>query len=177
MTEDSVRHVPTADELIERAKELPSADDPIIIIARGQAVPWGRTGSRVIQPRGGGKPFATKFTPKKTRNFQAYVQYLANEARKSRGRFEGPVALAVFVEIEPPKSWSVLKVSKALNGEVLPTGRPDADNVLKSCLDACNKILFRDDSFVVDTSARKRYGREHKAVIIVRPVKGETAQR
>jgi Holliday junction resolvase RusA-like endonuclease len=45
----------------------------------------------------------------------------------------------------------------ALAGEVLPTTKPDADNVVKAVFDGLNGVLWRDDVLVVDLRVRKRY--------------------
>jgi Holliday junction resolvase RusA-like endonuclease len=45
----------------------------------------------------------------------------------------------------------------ALGGEVLPTAKPDADNVVKAIFDGLNGVLWRDDVQVVDLRVRKRY--------------------
>ena len=44
-----------------------------------------------------------------------------------------------------------------LDGRLLPTSKPDTDNVLKAVLDGCNGVLWRDDVLVVDVRIRKRY--------------------
>jgi len=40
---------------------------------------------------------------------------------------------------------------------VLPTTKPDADNVVKAVFDGLNGVLWRDDVLVVDLRVRKRY--------------------
>jgi Holliday junction resolvase RusA-like endonuclease len=46
----------------------------------------------------------------------------------------------------------------ALSGELCPVKRPDLDNYMKTALDACNEIVFADDSQIVKLIANKRYG-------------------
>jgi Holliday junction resolvase RusA-like endonuclease len=45
-----------------------------------------------------------------------------------------------------------------VDGDRLPTSRPDADNVAKAVSDGANGILWVDDSQIVDMAVTKRYG-------------------
>lgn len=42
-------------------------------------------------------------------------------------------------------------------GEINPTGKPDADNIIKAILDALNTYAYKDDAEVVSVTAEKRY--------------------
>jgi Holliday junction resolvase RusA-like endonuclease len=66
------------------------------------------------------------------------------------------VGLQVVCSI--PQSWSQKKQRMALAGEVRPTGKPDADNVLKAMCDGMNGVVWRDDAQAVEVSVSKRYG-------------------
>jgi Holliday junction resolvase RusA-like endonuclease len=57
-----------------------------------------------------------------------------------------------------PISWSKKKAAAALAGQVLPTRKPDADNVVKAVFDGMNGVVWRDDVQAVDLQLRKRYG-------------------
>jgi Holliday junction resolvase RusA-like endonuclease len=50
-------------------------------------------------------------------------------------------------------------------GELLPSKKPDIDNVLKIVLDALNGVAYKDDSKVVSVSGKKIYSDEPKLVI------------
>jgi Holliday junction resolvase RusA-like endonuclease len=50
-------------------------------------------------------------------------------------------------------------------GSVLPSRKPDIDNVLKIVLDALNGVAYKDDSRVVSVSGRKIYSMTPKIVI------------
>jgi Holliday junction resolvase RusA-like endonuclease len=57
-----------------------------------------------------------------------------------------------------PASWSKAKRAAALSGEIVPTKKPDMDNVVKAICDALNAIVWVDDVQVTDLLARKRFG-------------------
>jgi Holliday junction resolvase RusA-like endonuclease len=70
----------------------------------------------------------------------------------------GAVQVWIEIEVEPPTKFSKRMRASALAGEVFPTVKPDADNVLKAILDACNGVVYLDDKQVVKLSMMKRYG-------------------
>jgi len=115
------------------------------------------------------------FVPAAQRNFAAVLQIeAANAMRKANTTmFDEAVTLELTAEVSIPASWSNKKRNRAIAGEVVPTGRPDLDNLYKIVADAFNMVLFRDDSQVVSLRARKRYSVEPKLVVTVRPANGE----
>ena len=57
-----------------------------------------------------------------------------------------------------------------LNGRILPTKRPDADNVAKIVLDGLNKVAWEDDTQVVEMMVIKRYAEEPLVAVIVEEI-------
>jgi Holliday junction resolvase RusA-like endonuclease len=93
----------------------------------------------------------------KSAEFKALVSMIANREMKGSSPMETAVALNITVNKPVPQSWSKKKQKMALSGEVKPTTKPDIDNYLKSVLDGCNGILFKDDSQVTYVTASKVY--------------------
>jgi Holliday junction resolvase RusA-like endonuclease len=56
-----------------------------------------------------------------------------------------------------PKSYAKAKTAACLAGQVHPTGRPDADNVLKLVTDAMIGVFFLDDAQLVRMAVSKHY--------------------
>lgn len=115
-------------------------------------------------PQGKGRPKVVKIagftrmaTPAKTVQYEGLVAHAAQLALKGAALFDAAVACNVFIDAPVPASWSAKKQRMALAGEVLPTTKPDADNVVKAIFDGCNGVLWRDDVLVVDLRVRKRY--------------------
>lgn len=102
-------------------------------------------------------PHARMFTPTKTVAYEGLVAHAAQLALAGRPLLDGPVSVALSIECQVPQSWSGKKQRLALAGEVLPTTKPDADNVVKAIFDGLNGVLWRDDVQVVDLRLRKRY--------------------
>lgn len=116
------------------------------------------------QPQGKGRPrigkigaHARMFTPAATVAYEGLVSHAAQQAMQGRPLFDAAVGVNLFIDAAVPQSWSGKKQRMALAGEVLPTTKPDADNVVKAIFDGLNGVLWRDDVLVVDLRVRKRY--------------------
>lgn len=100
---------------------------------------------------------------------EAYEKMIAEYAgllmnRKHVPPTERPVSLLVHSFRSIPDSWSTRDKARALDGNILPTSRPDWDNYGK-ITDALNGIVWHDDSQVVDGRVIKRYS-DHPALRI-----------
>jgi Holliday junction resolvase RusA-like endonuclease len=107
---------------------------------------------RVRFTREGQRPF----TPQQTVNYEGRLAHAAQIAMNNRRLLEGPISVSIdvrmHVPVSKPKRWR----AQALAGIVLPTKKPDADNVAKF-LDALNLIVWADDAQIVDLHVTKRY--------------------
>lgn len=114
------------------------------------------------------------FTPEKTRNFEAALKYAALQVMGSRPPLEGPLAVEMTIVMPIAKSWSKKRQRAALSGEERPTKKPDTDNFAKT-LDACNEIVWVDDSQIVELTVRKFYGAKPGMWARVSPIVQEEA--
>jgi Holliday junction resolvase RusA-like endonuclease len=112
------------------------------------------------------------YTPKATRNWQAQVAAEAGVVMRGIAPIGGPVEVWVTVLRRPPRSWSKRRQAEAIAGRILPTRKPDIDNLEKSSLDALKGVVWEDDSQVVDQHSRKRYGACERILIRVRVLEG-----
>lgn len=125
----------------------------------------GRPRSRVVTPRNG-KPFASVYTDAQTRNYEAEVRFYATRAMEGQLLFDGPVCVTFIAKFLPPKSASKTKTADMLAGDIMPTKKPDADNIIKIA-DALNGVVFKDDAQIVEAFIRKKYSIEPGLEIIV----------
>jgi Holliday junction resolvase RusA-like endonuclease len=114
------------------------------------------------EPVGKARPRFTRqghaYTPKKTSDYEREVRNSFRIAYPAHEPMAGPVSMEVYAFFGVPKSWPMKKREAALRSEsLLPTGRPDASNVLKAVEDALNGLAYLDDSQIVDASVQKRY--------------------
>lgn len=132
------------------------------------------------EPIGKGRPkigrvggHARMFTPTKTANYESLIAIFAHEAMQGRDLLTGPVLMELRIVVPIAASWSKKKTAEALAGEVMPTKKPDADNVLKAICDGINGIVFKDDVQVVNVSMSKRFGETPGVTVRVVPLAGK----
>ena len=129
----------------------------------GIPVAWARSRARFVE---GQRP--TFFKAPTQRANQKTIGQLAAYARGSVDIWEVPVELECIFFFPVAKSWAPWRRAQALAGQIMHTKKPDTDNLIKQVKDACTGILWRDDTFVVDTVGRKRYGETPRTVVVVR---------
>ncbi|MDG5470533.1 RusA family crossover junction endodeoxyribonuclease [Jeotgalibacillus sp. ET6] len=104
--------------------------------------------------------------PTKSRNYKEYVRLVASQYALSEP-LEGPLKIRVNVYRPLLKNFSKKKAAAAEAGLLRPTTKPDIDNLVKGVKDACNKVLWRDDSQVVELKASKFYSSRPRVEIRV----------
>ena len=101
--------------------------------------------------------FVTTYTPEKTINYESLVSLAASSAMNGARPIDGPVDLLVEINLQIPASASKKQQALMAQNIILPTKKPDGDNVLKAVKDAINGVVWRDDAQVVDGRYSKRY--------------------
>lgn len=136
------------------------------------------------QPQGKGRPrvgrvggHARMFTPSKTLAYEGLIAMACQQAMQDRELMQGPVLLEMRMLHAVPKSWSRKRREAALQGEIMPTVKCDADNCLKAVCDALNGVAWRDDTQVVNVSLSKRYANVPRVEVRVVPLMAEGAQK
>ncbi|MCR5652821.1 MAG: RusA family crossover junction endodeoxyribonuclease [Ruminococcus sp.] len=99
------------------------------------------------------------YTPTQTREYQRQVVQ-AYKAQYNGVYFNKGVPLGVKIKAvyKIPQSASKKKQAQMLEGTILPTKKPDYDNIAKIITDALNGVAFYDDAQVVYSSQLKVYG-------------------
>ncbi|MGD6847267.1 RusA family crossover junction endodeoxyribonuclease [Rossellomorea aquimaris] len=113
--------------------------------------------------------FNRAYDPKKSKDFKKYVKLVAAEHRPKK-LFEGPLQLFIRVYKPTLKNFSKKKLAAAESGELRPVTKPDVDNYVKGIKDACNQVLWKDDSQVVELLASKWYSETPRIEIMVVPI-------
>jgi Holliday junction resolvase RusA-like endonuclease len=144
------------------------SDSPVTVVIAGEPVPKAR-------PRLTRRGIA--YTPAHTRKYEAHGRLAAQLAMDGRPPIEVPVRLELVAELPIPVSWSGRRRALAVTGDLLPTSRPDVDNYIKAGLDSLNEIVLRDDSQVVEITARKRFSVAPKLVMTAFPLAAACSNR
>ena len=118
------------------------------------------------EPVGKGRPRFSKrgdyvhaYTPKKTSDYEEKIkfEFMACNCEKMPVYGKGiPLKVEMVIAMQIPHSWSGKKREQARLGNIVPTKKPDVDNVIKQ-LDALNGLAFHDDSQIVEITAEKIY--------------------
>lgn len=128
------------------------------------------------EPVAQGRPRAGKtwtgktvlYDPSKSRDFKQFVRLVAAQ-HAPKELITGPIRLFVDVYRPTPKRLQT-KPKQALidSGELRPTVKPDVDNYVKGVKDGLNKVIWEDDSQVVDLTVRKFYSLSPKVVVCIK---------
>lgn len=104
-----------------------------------------------------GKPFVMQYPDPGTAAYEKVVGQLAALHMRGKRPTDKPVALLVHIFKSIPPSWPRRDREAALAGAIRPDSRADWDNYGKACSDAMNRIVYLDDSQVVDGRVIKLY--------------------
>ena len=128
----------------------------------------------VGEPQGKGRPrfstrggFVKTYTPEKTASYENFVKLCYLNKYKGQ-KLDGEIIAEITAYFSIPKSFSKKKRSEAIEGKIMPTKKPDTDNIAKTILDSLNGIAFEDDKQVVALLVKKLYGEEAKVVVTLK---------
>ena len=99
------------------------------------------------------------YTPRETLNYEAQVRVAYANAYPGRQPFAAGTALALQLEAHfPLPAGAPKRLRRQMEaGTTTPmTQRPDLDNLVKTVLDALNRVAWADDGQVAEITARKR---------------------
>jgi Holliday junction resolvase RusA-like endonuclease len=83
---------------------------------------------------------------------------------------KGPIELSLTFFMPIPKGTSGIRKRQMLNRVLLPTTRPDEDNLAYIVTNALKEIVYEDDSQICAKHVYKFYGETPKTIIKVRPI-------
>lgn len=119
-----------------------------------------------------GRPRFTKnghaYDPAKSRAYKELVALRAREAMAGRGPMPRGTAAYCIIEVRcrMPQRFTKRQREDARLERLLPTKKPDADNIAKAIMDGMAGIVYEDDAQVARVSCRKRYGEEPGVYVV-----------
>jgi Holliday junction resolvase RusA-like endonuclease len=118
-----------------------------------QGEPFGKERPRIC--RKGPKVFA--FTPAKTASYEKVVR--AQYKEKIGIKFEGkiPIKVKIIAYYKIPERASEKQIGEMVAGLILPTKKPDVDNICKLILDALSGVCYEDDVQICKLEIKKFY--------------------
>lgn len=119
--------------------------------------------------KGDGRTFVTARTPDETIIYENLVRM--EYERQCGGVYFGkgePVELTVTAYLPIPISTSKKRARLMDGGELRPVKKPDLDNMVKTAMDAVNRIAYSDDVQVVDMHVHKYYSERPRLEVTIR---------
>lgn len=114
--------------------------------------------------------FVKTYTPAETASYENLIKL---QFKISCGDWysEEPLKMKITAIHGIVKSATKKDKAKMLGGELKPTKKPDADNIVKIICDALNNIAYRDDTQVVELEFKKVYGELEKVIVEIEEIK------
>jgi Holliday junction resolvase RusA-like endonuclease len=127
------------------------------------------------EPIGKGRPRFSRqtghtYTPEKTARFEERLAWAAQSTMQRRPLFDGPLRVLINAYFSIPASKPAKWRLAAMEQKILPTKKPDIDNVIKGVADALNKVVYVDDTQIVSLAAGKFYSDRPRIEIFIRHV-------
>ena len=105
------------------------------------------------------------YTPKETVHYETFVKMLYLEQHAGKKPFTGPVYLMISAYYQIPKSASKKRKKAMEEQAIMPTIRPDVDNITKIIMDALAEVAYEDDKQIVSCCINKLYSDEPKVIV------------
>ena len=127
------------------------------------------------EPIGKGRPRFSRqtghtYTPEKTARFEERLAWAAQSVWERKPLLEGALEMVVRTYFSVPVSKPVKWKADALSKKILPTKKPDIDNIIKGVADSLNKVIYVDDTQIVALKAYKFYSDRPRIEIFIRRV-------
>jgi len=110
---------------------------------------------------------ARAFDPKKSRDWKSFVKDIAQRAMFENGHtepFDGPIVARMRFAFSLPKSHHRKRTPRPRQWH---TKRPDIDNLSKGIFDACESVVFMNDTQIVRVVADKIICKQGEAPFVV----------
>lgn len=128
--------------------------------------PQGKARARTVNIKG----MTRSFTPENTVIYENLIRSVFLQSHGKASMLipdKEPVGIYINAYFAIPKSTSKKKAELMRKDIILPTKKPDADNIGKIVADALNGIAYHDDSQVVDLHVVKRYSTVSEGLMIL----------
>jgi len=127
------------------------------------------------EPRGKGRPRFSRtghaYTDNETKAYEnKIIAYYRKEYGGNRFADASFVCVDVIAYLPIPKGATKTQATGMAQKTILPSRKPDVDNILKVVLDALNGVAYKDDARVYKTSCVKFYSAEPRLEVTIKAV-------
>lgn len=102
-------------------------------------------------------------TPEKTVSFENLVRYCFEQSGGKKT--DKPIKITVKTYMPIPSAMPKRVQIEALAGNVVPTAKPDNDNIEKSIFDALNGFAYKDDTQIAENHTYKFYSADPRTEV------------
>lgn len=97
------------------------------------------------------------YLPEKTVSYETYIKELFSIKYSEFMPKGGALTLHIWAGLLMPKSTSKKKLAEMKLGILEPEKKPDVDNILKTVMDALEKLAYKNDSQICHVVIDKAY--------------------
>ena len=112
------------------------------------------------------------YTPRQTQDYERQIRM--SFAAKNTAKFEKklPLEVQILACFPVPQNTGKKLKEAMLTGEILPTKRPDSDNIIKIILDALNGFAYHDDAQICRICFAKMYAEKPETKVLIKNIEG-----
>lgn len=110
------------------------------------------------------------YTPKQTTEYEKLVRASYTAVSKVFFEKDTPLEISITALFSISKSVSKKLKNSMLKGDILPTKKPDSDNIIKIVLDALNGVCYHDDAQICSIHFKKKYAEIPATKIIIKEI-------
>jgi Holliday junction resolvase RusA-like endonuclease len=131
--------------------------------------PQGKARARTFYNRTFGRMEST--TPEKTVLYENNIIQSYLDVAKKPQLLQGPLEVSITAYFQIPQSTTKKNREQIAEGKLLPTKKPDADNIAKVVCDALNQVAYGDDTQIIKLEVSKLYADVSNPVGLVVKIK------
>ena len=110
------------------------------------------------------------YTPNQTTEYEKLVRASYTAVSKTFFDKNIPLIISIIALFSIPKSVNKKLKNLMLQGDILPTKKPDSDNIIKIILDALNGVCYYDDAQICRVYFEKKYAEIPSTKIIIKEI-------
>jgi Holliday junction resolvase RusA-like endonuclease len=110
------------------------------------------------------------YNPVANLSYEKSVAYYAKRALGAEFAPDVPLKICVTAYLKIPASSSLKIKNEMLAGNMLPTKKPDCDNILKIIMDGLNGVAYPDDKLVCEAYVWKLYSDNPRVEVILESI-------
>lgn len=132
-------------------------------------IPRGKQRARTVNNGWG----VHSYTPRETVIYERKIAWACRSAcRGAQMPENAPLSLEAVFYMPIPKSANKGLRERMASERMMHTKKPDTDNMLKSVLDGCNGIAYKDDNQIAQIRATKVYSENPRVEVTISTIGG-----